>query len=307
MKCPKCGYLGFKHVERCPNCGYDFSLSSAPALPDLAIRPSALDTPQPLADLALVDARMTLAKSEAAPGPTPELGWVKNGATPAPSAELPLFGSPIADDVPLITKASPPRTPLAVRRSTPEVPRLRSEIRTPMLDLGSPDADSRPTPLTPPARRVAVPLEPRLEEGPQSVPPAGVAARIAAAAIDLLLLAAIDVGVVYFTMQITGVTASELAILPKIPLLSFLTAQNIAYFVLFTAGGQTMGQMALGIKVISDSEGVPPDVSHAIVRTFVWTLLTAPVGLGLATALFSDDRRGLHDRWSGTRVVRANA
>ena len=27
MKCPKCGYLGFEHVERCRNCGYDFSLT----------------------------------------------------------------------------------------------------------------------------------------------------------------------------------------------------------------------------------------------------------------------------------------
>ncbi len=27
MKCPKCGYLGFERVDRCRNCGYDFSLS----------------------------------------------------------------------------------------------------------------------------------------------------------------------------------------------------------------------------------------------------------------------------------------
>ena len=27
MKCPKCGYLGYQDVERCRNCGYDFSLT----------------------------------------------------------------------------------------------------------------------------------------------------------------------------------------------------------------------------------------------------------------------------------------
>ena len=27
MKCPKCGYLGFEHVDRCRNCGYDFALA----------------------------------------------------------------------------------------------------------------------------------------------------------------------------------------------------------------------------------------------------------------------------------------
>jgi uncharacterized RDD family membrane protein YckC len=50
--------------------------------------------------------------------------------------------------------------------------------------------------------------------------------------------------------------------------------QNGGYLVAFTAGGQTLGKMAAGIRV---------------------------------TALFSRDRRGLHDRCAGTRVVRAIA
>ena len=29
MKCPKCSYLGFDTVDRCKNCGYDFSLVAA--------------------------------------------------------------------------------------------------------------------------------------------------------------------------------------------------------------------------------------------------------------------------------------
>ena len=37
MKCPKCGYLGFEHVERCRNCGYDFSLTSPAKLPELPL------------------------------------------------------------------------------------------------------------------------------------------------------------------------------------------------------------------------------------------------------------------------------
>ena len=53
MKCPKCGYLGFEHVERCRNCGYDFSLSPV-ALPELPMRHEATE-PNPLEDLMLVD------------------------------------------------------------------------------------------------------------------------------------------------------------------------------------------------------------------------------------------------------------
>jgi uncharacterized RDD family membrane protein YckC len=308
MKCPKCGYLGFKHVERCPNCGYDFSLSSPPALLDLSIRPSSLNTPQPLADLALVDASgMSLSSAEPRQIGPSELGSVSIAAAPAPTPELPLFGRPIGDDVPLITRASPPRTPLAVRRATPEVPRLRSDARTPSLDLAPADADARTSTPSPSNRRTVTVPDGRPEPATTADAPAAVSARVLAAVIDVVLLAAIDVAVVYFTMQIVGVTVAELTILPKVPLIAFLFVQNITYFVLFTAGGQTMGQMALRIKVISDEAGASPDLSRAVVRTLVWTILAVPAGLGLASALFSQDRRGLHDRFSGTRVVRAGA
>jgi uncharacterized RDD family membrane protein YckC len=222
---------------------------------------------------------------------------------------LPLFGSAGTDDAPLITRASPPRTPLAVRRATPEVPRLRRESRTPSsLDFHDLDAKTASSLPTPPVRRAVT--YPEHAPEPLTTPagaPAAVSARVLAALIDVVLLTAIDVAIVYFTMQIVGVSFGEFAIVPKVPLIAFLIAQNISYFVLFTAGGQTMGQMALGIKVISDDAGASPDFSHAMVRTVVWTVLAVPAGLGLATALFSQDRRGLHDRFSGTRVVRAGA
>jgi uncharacterized RDD family membrane protein YckC len=310
MKCPKCGYLGFKHVERCPNCGYDFSLSSSPALLDLSIRPSSQNTPRPLADLALVDAGLSLSPREPRPEATAEIGSVQISPAPAPTPELPLFGTPGIDDAPLITRASPPRTPLAVRRATPEVPKLRRDSRTPpSLDFPA-DLDAKmASPLpTPPARRAVT--YPEREPAPATTPagtPASVPARVLAALIDVVLLIAIDVAVVYFTMQIVGVTFAEFAIVPKVPLIAFLIAQNVSYFVLFTAGGQTMGQMAVGIKVISEEAGASPDLSHAMVRTIIWTVLAVPAGLGLATALFNHDRRGLHDRFSGTRVVRAGA
>ena len=55
MKCPKCGYLGFEQVDRCRNCGYEFSLSSSTAIQELPVRN---DTPVigPLDDLDLGDA-----------------------------------------------------------------------------------------------------------------------------------------------------------------------------------------------------------------------------------------------------------
>ena len=38
MKCPKCGYLGFEHVDRCRNCGYEFALTTTSTDANLRLR-----------------------------------------------------------------------------------------------------------------------------------------------------------------------------------------------------------------------------------------------------------------------------
>jgi hypothetical protein len=136
MKCPKCAYLGFDQVDRCRNCGYEFSLStpSAQPTPDLSLR---ADSPSldPLGDLSLVDAAMAGAPGDRIFDGSVDLDRLIGAPTPPaaprslapPRDELPLFGLPITDDEPLITKASPPRQPLAVRRATPEPPKARVE------------------------------------------------------------------------------------------------------------------------------------------------------------------------------------
>ena len=281
MKCPKCGYLGFDDVERCRNCGYDFSLVPAPD-PELEIR-SAAPTPAMLDDLALIDAAQDA--DTTSPAPTPVL------------TKLPLFGGG-ADDLPLITKLSPPRAPLAVRRATPEMPRPRPEaLRPALLDLSEPASESRSSVA---ARHRAASAQAEAE----STMPAGIFSRVVAVAIDLAVLTAIDVLVVYFTLQICGLTAADLEILPKAPLMAFFVVQNGGYLVAFTAGGQTLGKMALGIKVISTGSSAQIDVPHSLLRTVLWLVLAIPAGLGFLTALFSPERRGLHDRFAGTRVIK---
>jgi uncharacterized RDD family membrane protein YckC len=262
MKCPKCGYLGFEHVPRCRNCGYDFSLTAAVADPDLPIR--------------------------------------RDTSSVASSDELPLFGPPIPDDDrPLITSPSAPRPPLSVRRATPEIPRVRSEqLRTPSFEL---DLDAAP-PVMPAfidETRASMPVG--AVAGQED---ASVGARFVAVVIDVLILAVVDVMVVYLTMQICGLTLSDLDILPKGPLLAFLFVQNGGYLVAFTAGGQTLGKMAAGIRVVSSDEDEALDLGRAVLRTMMWMVLAVPAGLGFLTAVFSRDHRGLHDRFAGTRVVR---
>jgi uncharacterized RDD family membrane protein YckC len=318
MKCPKCGYLGFEHVDRCRNCGYDFSLTpSSIGVPELPIRHASRE-PTPLDDFSLID-RATVADgapplSDAGPDLERLMG-IPSGSTP--SAELPLFGPPIPDDQPLITKPSPPRQPLAVRRATPESTRPRKEPpRMPSLDLAL-DLDTPPMPAS---ARSSRPLltsvaRPQHEGWPQADSNDGdtddraapVAARAVAVAVDLLILAAIDMAVVYFTIQICGLSMADVNVLPKVPLTAFLLAQNIGYLVAFTAGGQTLGKMAAGIRVVPADSHATLDFGHACLRTLMWLVLAVPAGLGFLTAIASQDHRGLHDRFAGTRVVRASA
>ncbi len=302
MKCPKCGYLGFEPVDRCRNCGYEFSLAPSLPLPELPMRQD-VDL-SPLEDLALVDQGGPVHADQ---GPADLGRAVDDGLgappTPAPSSELPLFLQPISDDVPLITKASPPRAPLAVRRATPETPRLRDQVRTPTLDF-FPTEDRPPTG---PVRSEPAPSRPGPSRHAGAIEDAGVGARLAAAAIDLTLLAIIDAAVVYFTMQICGLAVADLELLPLGPLVAFLLVQNGGYLVAFTVGGQTLGKMATGIRVVSAAPGQPVDFPHAALRELLWFLLAVPAGLGFLTAVFTTDHRGLHDRFAGTRVVRTAA
>ena len=101
--------------------------------------------------------------------------------------------------------------------------------------------------------------------------------------IDLLILAVIDVAVIYFTMQICGLGVEDLAMLPKGPLLAFLLVQNGGYLVAFTAGGQTLGKMAAGIRVVPAASDAPLDLGRAFLRTLMWGVLAVPAGLGFLT------------------------
>jgi uncharacterized RDD family membrane protein YckC len=60
--------------------------------------------------------------------------------------------------------------------------------------------------------------------------------------------------------------------------------------------------MAVGTCVIAE-DGAPVDSARAMRRTCAGVLSVLLLGLGFAPALFGN-RRALHDRLAGTRVVR---
>ncbi|MQA28341.1 MAG: hypothetical protein GEU82_00675 [Luteitalea sp.] len=307
MKCPKCGFVGFEAIDRCRHCGYDFSFTPTSQAAELRLRSNDADDAHPLPDLALADSsRHAPSGAGRRPG-SADLHQGPRADGLALTPDLPLFAPTASADQPLVSRPSQPRQPLSVRRATPDVARLRTEQRpssaatTPLLDLDATDAASRP----PPSSGRLRPMQAHVGGTVVAPEPAAVGARVLAVVVDLIVLAVTDLVVIYFTMQICGLTPADIGILPKGPLIAFLLVQNGAYLVTFTAGGQTLGKMAAGIRVVSANPHGSVDLGHSVVRTIVWALLATPAGLGFVTALFSRDHRGLHDRCAGTRVVRA--
>jgi uncharacterized RDD family membrane protein YckC len=222
---------------------------------------------------------------------------------------LPLFSprSNEADDTPLITKPRPVRPPLSVRRATPDVPRLRPRPVRPRqnesaLNFHPDDLDHQRLEAEDSDIDVVAPLRESFAVHVQ----AGPVARLGAMLVDTAVLGGINVAIVYLTLAMTGLGSVADLTLPAIlvPLVAFLLLLNGGYLIAFTAaGGQTIGKMLTGIKVICD-DGRRVDLGSAVLRAggCLASLLTA--GLGYVPAFFTSDARALQDRVAGTRVVR---
>lgn len=294
MRCPKCHYLAFDSGERCRNCGYEFALAleaeDAPSPPELSIRATGPDGP--LADLTL--------RPETPPGTRPRRRTTRGRprSTERSTSDLPLFLDPDpANRAPLVRAT--PRAPLSVR-ATP------ARIRTPPPEMWSPPAaatgdDPSPPPGRTPVRDTPAGVTPRPELRPLATP----ADRVVAGCIDLVLVLAIDVGILYFTVRILDLPMAAILTLPRVPLLAFLALLNGGYFVVFTvAGGQTIGKMAKQIQVVGRDGTV--HVGQAVTRTLGYFVSALPVGLGFVAMALGPDGVALHDRLADTRVVRCH-
>jgi uncharacterized RDD family membrane protein YckC len=163
--------------------------------------------------------------------------------------------------------------------------------------MQSPD---RPAQATPSSRFTS--LERSVEaRGP--IDACGPAPRALAAAIDIALLLAIDLLVVYFTLRMVGLPGVAWRELPPLPLLAFLTLLKFAYYAVFTAfGGQTIGKMAARIRVVAEDDSYL-DPAQALRRTLAGVASVLTLGAGFVPALVGPGGRALHDRVAHTRVV----
>ena len=326
MKCPKCHYLGYETGDRCKNCGYDFSLlttaSGETRLADAPLRPESRELAGALDDrlaLSWSDIDLDLHAPPLSPSPEP-LTQAREATGPSPDEPLnlslheeglPLFTAGSAEDQePLVRVPPAPRKPVAVRR-TPEIPRSRPAARVERASEGEPklqflDHALLAEPVVPPALPRAPLVVPSrsTSETPSAagIDPCKPRPRVIAAVIDLGLLAAIDLLVVYLTLHVATLTLADWRRLPLVPLLIFLTLVKVGYFSAFAAiGGQTIGKMAARVRVVTDSgDFLTP--GRAIQRSLAAMIALLTLGLAFAPAL-TGRRRALHDVVSGTCVV----
>jgi uncharacterized RDD family membrane protein YckC len=325
MKCPKCQYLGFETGLRCRNCGYDFSLlppaggdadddvirpeadllRADPAdLPVLQSAPVSLDdlplSFEPAGAAAAKPSRPRLRRPQES-SPAAAAGERQDGTLADTRAEeLPLFSSSGDLGAPLVRVPQSPRTPVAVRK-TPAVPRvvrppapLRRDERPPLTGGtrergGQRRREQDAAESRPPSERAV------------SAAPCTASQRAIAAAIDGAVVGGLHLLVLYFTIRMAGLTAADWRLLPRVPLVGFLGALTVAYFVVLTAcGGQTIGKMAMDIRVVSD-DGLMT-TARALARALAAIGSVAMLGAGLLPAFFGEGR-ALHDRIARTRVV----
>jgi uncharacterized RDD family membrane protein YckC len=342
MKCPKCHYLSFDPEARCKNCGHELSFAE----PDLPIR-SATPAGDRLDDLSLrqpepASVFRSVATLTPPPPSQPEAAApaaVSVFAGPASrkpdpvrhvpvTTELPLFvrgmGAPERDgasmlesDEPLVKVPAEPRAPLAVRRKAPDTGSQRARSSAPPRAPGPLDRDllddlqriERPESGATAARAAG-----RADAGSDSLADqrAGAGTRLAAAVVDGLFLGALAVAIVWVTLRWIDVPLEQFAgqgtWLPLAPIAALILLLAVIYLLLFTAAsGQTVGKMALGLRVISDDPeaqpGQPVTLKQAVWRAVLTVPSVLALGAGFIPALVGDGR-AVHDRLAHTRVVR---
>jgi uncharacterized RDD family membrane protein YckC len=85
--------------------------------------------------------------------------------------------------------------------------------------------------------------------------------------------------------------------------LSLLGIALVFFAGFWTRGGQTLGMRAWRIRVVTD-DGATLTPARAALRFATGVLALLPGGLGFWWGFFDPQRRGWHDRWTRTRVVR---
>lgn len=83
-----------------------------------------------------------------------------------------------------------------------------------------------------------------------------------------------------------------------------LLVLGVYWVITWTRLGASLGQRALGMRVVDARTGSPLTTSRAIVRFLGFVVAAIPFALGLIWTAFDPRKRGFHDHVAGTLVLR---
>jgi uncharacterized RDD family membrane protein YckC len=132
---------------------------------------------------------------------------------------------------------------------------------------------------------------------------AGVVGRLTAAVVDLLVCALLFSPFV----AVVQLTNGDWLRVRTIVLATAVSSAIVFLYVTFTTAltGRTLGMRLLSLRTIDKRTGLIPTGSQSVGRAFIYTATLAAAGLPIIYAVFSREGYTLHDRLTGTVVVRA--
>src|SRR5512138_213079 len=133
--------------------------------------------------------------------------------------------------------------------------------------------------------------------------PASLFKRLAAFCYDLLLLVGLVASFTLLAVLVHGGAIAPGSVWLQLALLAIVIVFFCGFWV---HGGQTLGMRAWRIRVVHEGGG-PLSWPRALTRFAAGVLSLLPFGLGLWWAIFDAQRRGWHDRLTGTRVIRVQS
>jgi len=140
----------------------------------------------------------------------------------------------------------------------------------------------------------------------KTVKVAGFGLRAAAFLIDMAIvwvlgmLLGVAIGLV--GMLLTMYSADGPAPMDRLIILGGLIFSIAYYLAAWTKSGQTLGKMAVGIKIVGP-DGQPPSGGKAVLRYLGYILNGIVLSIGFLWAAFDRKRQGWHDKIAGTYVI----
>ena len=133
--------------------------------------------------------------------------------------------------------------------------------------------------------------------------PAGFWIRLLALLLDVLVFVAVESSLRAIARRAWGPPLEGASLVQGLVVLFTLLFSACYVILLQTLGGQTIGKMLVGARVLS-SDGTPLPLGASLLRYFAYGLSLLPLGTGFIMAGLRADKRGLHDLIAGSRVDR---